>query len=218
MDLDERKWIQIAPKTDSSLNPAVAEHNGFIYSFGGFAYSDNPDLDWAWTSLDTVEKYDVKKDSWTKLAVKMPRKRSNSVSVQLRTKVFFIAGWNSEDGSMSNKIDMFDLETETFSTISATLPAPNRRAAIGWPVLGDTPEEDHILIVGGMGNFDGTTLPLLTQIDAFFPNKPAGQQWKNWGDLKYPNTNSNFALLGWAWICFLAVRLLLLNLPMISSL
>src|SRR5690606_27595830 len=110
----------------------LAAHGKWLYAFGGFAYS--ADHKPAWKSLDVVERYDTVEDRW-ELVGRMPRRRSSNVVVTLDRKAYLIGGWDSTpkkendyEGHFHREIDVFDFESNTFTTLPQGIPDPLRRA------------------------------------------------------------------------------------------
>lgn len=70
------KWTEVAPLKTSRVQSAVATHSGFIYVFGGACRSNAQS-----TMLTSVERYDPKKDKWTKMTpLPFPRAQASAVS------------------------------------------------------------------------------------------------------------------------------------------
>lgn len=142
----------------------LAAHDGFVYAFGGFTYSaaHRP----AWKSVDIIERYDIANDRW-EVVGNLPSNRSSNVVAQVGTKVYLIGGWDSTpkfnndyEGRFLASIDVFDLETETTSTLSQTIALPLRRALSG------VVNGDEILLIGGLGE-GASHFELLDKVTAF---------------------------------------------------
>lgn len=159
-----KQWHQGASLTMARHGFSLAAYNGFIYTFGGFTYS--ADHTPGWKSVDLVERYDIAQDRW-EVVGHLPRPRSSNVVAQVGTKVYLIGGWDSTpqfandfDGRFHDAIDVYDLLTDTASTLTTRLQAPLRRALSG-VVLGN-----EVLLVGGIG-VGGSHFELLDNVTAF---------------------------------------------------
>jgi N-acetylneuraminic acid mutarotase len=162
-DLKDHEWHQAAPRKYAAHGFGLAAYRGYIYAFGGFTFAK--ELDPQWTSLDVIERYDLRKNIWSVVG-KLPHKRSSNVVAQVGSKVYLIGGWDSTpkakgdlDGTFHSSIDVFDLETETAFTTNIILPKPLRRAFTG-VVLGS-----EIVLIGGIGQ-GASHFQLLSQVTA----------------------------------------------------
>lgn len=164
-DLKTNKWTNIAPRNYKCHGFSLAAYGDYVYAFGGFAYEESTSP--KWKSLDVVERYDTKTDKWEVVA-HMPRRRSSNVVAQVGSKVYLIGGWDSTpkfeddvDGTFHDEIDVFDLETETFKTLSAKLPK-KRRAFSGFV------KDGMIYLAGGISE-GASHFGLLDDFTAFDP-------------------------------------------------
>lgn len=163
-DPAEHSWKQGANLSLARHGFSLAAHGNYIYAFGGFTFS--ADHQPGWKSVDLIERYDIAADKWTVIG-NLPRNRSSNVVAKVGTKVFIIGGWDSTPplpgstaGQFHDEIDMFDLETETVSTLAVKLPAPRRRA------LSAVVQGEEIILIGGIG--EGVShFDLLDQVTAF---------------------------------------------------
>ncbi|MEZ4749232.1 MAG: kelch repeat-containing protein [Bdellovibrionota bacterium] len=165
-DLKTGKWNRVAPRKNPCHGFELAAYGKYLYAFGGFAYSK--DHKPAWKSLDTIERYDTETDEWVEVG-KLPRPRSSNIVAVLDDKAYLIGGWDSTpkqagdlEGRFHREIDVFDLKTETVSTLDYGIPDPLRRA-FSAEVLGD-----EILLIGGLGQ-GASHFELLDQVTAFNP-------------------------------------------------
>lgn len=165
-DLKTGKWNRVSPRKNPCHGFELAAYGRYLYAFGGFAYSK--DHKPAWKSLDTIERYDTETDEWIEVG-KMPRPRSSNIVAVLDDKAYLIGGWDSTpkqagdlEGRFHREIDVFDLKTETVSTLDYGIPDPLRRA-FSAEVLGD-----EILLIGGLGQ-GASHFELLDHVTAFNP-------------------------------------------------
>ncbi|MCB0406304.1 MAG: PD40 domain-containing protein [Bdellovibrionales bacterium] len=165
-DLSTGEWHRVAPRKNPCHGFEIIAHGKYLYAFGGFAYST--DHKPAWKSLDTVERYDTETDEWVEVG-KLPRPRSSNIVAVVDDKAYLIGGWDSTpksagdlEGRFHREIDVFDLKTETASTLEYGIPDPLRRA-FSAEVLGD-----EILLIGGIGQ-GASHFDLLDHVTAFNP-------------------------------------------------
>ncbi|MBD64835.1 MAG: hypothetical protein CME62_06490 [Halobacteriovoraceae bacterium] len=158
-------WRDRAPRLNPSHGFQVAAFGKYLYAFGGFAYeaSTNP----KWKSISVVERYNIKEDKWEEVG-HMPRNRSSNAAVKIGSKVYLIGGWdatpkfdNDIDGTFHDEIDVFNLKTETWSTMNAKLPL-KRRAFSAFE------KEGKIYLLGGISE-SGSHFSLLDNFTEFDP-------------------------------------------------
>jgi hypothetical protein len=149
-NLERNTWQTLAPMPSAKHGFQMVGHKNFLYVFGGFAFSDDhlP----KWKSLDSIDRYDISKNLWETLEVKLPVARSSNAIAKIDDKVFLLGGWNStpkfendKEGLFLRGVDTFDLKTETVFENEFEIPDPLRRALTA--VVVD--EEIHLL--GGIG-------------------------------------------------------------------
>ena len=162
-DPQTKTWIKGAPRLNPCHGFQIVGHGKYIYAFGGFAYSENHIP--KWKSLDVVERYDIENDIW-EVVTKMPRKRSSNVVTKIDNKVYIVGGWDSTpkfkddiDGRFHDEIDVFDLETETFSTLAARLPLKRR-------AFSAIVKDNSIHLIGGISE-GGSHFALLDNVTSF---------------------------------------------------
>ncbi len=165
-DSATRSWKELAPRPHKAHGYQLAARGDYLYAFGGFAY--NAESKPRWKSLDVIDRYDIKTDSWQTIGV-MPRRRSSNVAVTVGSKVYLIGGWdatpkfpNDADGTFHQAVDVFDLETEQITTAHWSLPLPLRRA------FSASVYQGQILLVGGLG-VGASHFELLSQLTLIDP-------------------------------------------------
>jgi N-acetylneuraminic acid mutarotase len=149
-DIKSKTWATLPSMNEAKHGFQMAAFNNFIYVFGGFTFS--PDHKPMWKSVDTIERFDIQAGQWQTLNVKLPRARSSNALAVIDDKVYLIGGWdstpkfeNDKEGRFHPEIDVFDLTTETLTTINTQLPQPLRRAftAVAY--------QNEIYLLGGIG-------------------------------------------------------------------
>ncbi|MEA9355087.1 hypothetical protein SHI21_02690 [Bacteriovorax sp. PP10] len=142
-------WKELAPRPAKAHGYTLAAHGNYIYAFGGFAYNEGTKP--AWKSIDTIDRYDVRTNTWTTIG-KLSKPRSSNIAATVGDKVYLVGGWdatpkapNDFEGTFHSSVDVFDLKTETVSVAPYQMPLPLRRAFTG------VEYKDQILLVGGLG-------------------------------------------------------------------
>ncbi len=149
-DIKANSWSTLAPMNVAKHGFQMVAHKNFIYVFGGFTFSDKHKP--KWKSVDTIERYNISTDQWHTLSTKLPRPRSSNALALVKDKVYLLGGWDStpkfeddKEGHFLSAIDVFDLRTESVSTIQSLMPQPLRRA------LTAVTSNDEIYLLGGIG-------------------------------------------------------------------
>ncbi len=172
-DLKTKTWQSLAPMNTPKHGFQMVAYKEYLYVFGGFAYSANhlP----AWKSLDTIERYNIRTNTWEVLDQKLPRRRSSNAIAKVDNKVYLLGGWdstpkfeNDKDGLFLKEVDVFDLQKEKVFVSSTRMPHPLRRA------LSAVVVKDEIYLMGGIGegvsHFDW--------IDNVTALKPKNNTWR----------------------------------------
>ena len=164
-DTKSGQWKNLAPRLNPSHGFQITAHNDSLYAFGGFAYGENNTP--KWKSLDVVERYDIKTDTWEEIS-RMPRRRSSNALIQLDDKVYLMGGWDATpkftddiDGTFHSEIDVFDLKSRKWTTLDYHLPK-KRRAFSAFL------RENKIYLVGGISE-GGSHFSLLDDFTQFDP-------------------------------------------------
>lgn len=142
-------WRELAPRPAKAHGYTLAANGNYIYAFGGFAYNEGTKP--AWKSIDTIDRYDIRTNTWTTIG-KLSKPRSSNIAATVGDKVYLVGGWdatpkapNDFEGTFHSSVDVFDLKTETVSVAPYQIPLPLRRAFTG------VEYKDQILLVGGLG-------------------------------------------------------------------
>jgi len=147
-DIKTNTWKELPPRPVKAHGYQILAHEGYIYAFGGFAYS--ADHKPKWKSLSQIDRYSIKEDKWETVA-HLNEPRSSNVAILIDDKAYIIGGRNSTpkfendiDGKFHSSIEIFD-----FKNLKATY-APyeldlKRRAFTGLNY------QDNILLIGGIG-------------------------------------------------------------------
>ena len=145
-----RKWRSLAPMKLAKHGFQMVAHDNYIYVFGGFTFSEIHDP--KWKSVDTIERYNIKTDTWEILPQKLSVPRSSNAIAHIGDKVYLLGGWNStpkfkgdKDGKFLEVVDVFDLTTETLVPTHLKMPKPLRRAFTAVVKHGE------IYMLGGIG-------------------------------------------------------------------
>jgi Tol biopolymer transport system component/N-acetylneuraminic acid mutarotase len=148
-DESSNQWRELAPRPAKAHGYQIVATGNYIYAFGGFAYS--PDHKPKWKSLDQIDRYDIRTNTWTTVA-KLLEPRSSNAAILVQNKVYLVGGWNSTpkfnndaDGKFHDTIEIFDVKSEKVELASYKIPAPVRRAFTG------VERNGKLLLVGGLG-------------------------------------------------------------------
>ena len=90
-------------------NPGLVYADNMLFLFGGFQSGGI-------TKLDSAEKFAFQNQTWTPIRDKMSSPRYQFTPCEFGRKAYLAGGWDT------NKVDVFDLGTERFSTLPFTLP------------------------------------------------------------------------------------------------
>jgi len=183
------EWSQGASLSLPRHGFGLIADKGYIYAFGGFAFSDQHKP--KWKSVDLVERYDIAQNKWEVVGhLKFPR--SSNVVAKVGTKVYLIGGWNSTpkseddyDGRFFDEIEVFDLETNTSSIIETKLNM--KRRALSGVVKGN-----EIILVGGIGE-GASHFDLMDKVTAF---DTESLQWRELPKLPFATFAPAAGLLG----------------------
>lgn len=175
-----KTWRQGASLSLPRHGFGLAAYGKYVYAFGGFAYS--PQHKPKWKSVDLIERYDMERNRW-EVVGHLAKPRSSNVVARIGTKVYLIGGWdstpqkeNDAEGRFLDTIEVFDLVTQTITTLPTKIQMPLRRALSG------VVNGDEILLVGGLG-VGSTHFELLDQVTAF---NTKTNTWRELPKLPFP--------------------------------
>lgn len=164
-DIKTGKWVEAAKRHFKCHGYGLIAHENYIYAFGGFAYSK--DHTPKWKSLNVVERYNILEDKWEIIGA-MPRNRSSNTVTKVGNKVYLIGGWDSTpkfdndlDGTFHSEIDVFDLTSETFTTLETKLDLKRR-------ALSSVEFNNKIYLIGGISE-GASHFSLLDNVTEFDP-------------------------------------------------
>lgn len=185
-----RGWRAGAPLSLPRHGFGLAAWRGYIYAFGGFAYSAEHRP--KWKSVDLIERYDISNDRW-EVVGRLSQPRSSNVVARVGSKVYLLGGWDSTpqkkddaEGRFSRNIEIFDLESGILSVSPQALPDPLRRALSG-VVVGE-----EIFLVGGLG-VGANHFELLDSVTAFHT---VTGSWRELPRLPFPTFAPAAGVLG----------------------
>jgi len=164
-DLKTKKWSDMAPRINPSHGFQLAAYKHYIYAFGGFAYEETTSP--KWKSLAVVERYNTLTNKWEEIST-MPRRRSSNTVSKIGNKIYLIGGWDSTpkfkddvDGTFHDKIDVYDLEKNSWKTLETKLPLKRR-------AFNSFIRDGKIHLVGGISE-GGSHFALLDNFTVFNP-------------------------------------------------
>ena len=108
----EDKWVQVAPMKDKRhYLSACAISDEFIYAFGGFFGSTEQEIN------DTIEVYEVDKNSWTVHQVRMrnPLWACSALSIS-NTEIILIGGKNT---NRNGEVHLFNTVSKTWKQLQS---------------------------------------------------------------------------------------------------
>lgn len=147
-DEETNKWTELAPRPMKAHGYQIIAYEGYIYAFGGFAYS--PDHKPKWKSLSQIDRYSIKDNKWETVA-ELNEPRSSNVVILIEDKAYIVGGWNATpksdndyEGKFHTSIEIFDFKNLK-STIAPYKLQQKRRALTGLNY------KNKILLVAGLG-------------------------------------------------------------------
>ncbi|MDH3444637.1 MAG: kelch-like protein [Deltaproteobacteria bacterium] len=131
------EWSKRAPLLEPNSEMAVAQLDGKIYIVGGYPSTR--------ISVDTVQVYDIKSDSW-RLTTPYPTTINHASAVGLDGILYVIggqtnAGGQNEESRYTSAVYAYDPKTEKWS---ARAPMPTARSAMAHDVI-----DGKIYVAGG---------------------------------------------------------------------
>lgn len=155
---------------------AITEHNGKIYTFGGYKLPESGPA--TWIPLNTAWEYDPQNDSWRALAP-VPQARGSSSAIVVNGKIHLIGGatlpFEMKNTNFHPSLnvsvgthEVYDIASNSWSK-RADLPTPRNHAAAG-AING------KIYIVGGRAG--SVFIPNALNVDIVEEYDPATDQWQ----------------------------------------
>lgn len=147
-DIETNTWKELAPRPVKAHGYQILAYEGYIYAFGGFAYS--PDHKPRWKSLAQIDRYSIKDNKWETVSY-LKEPRSSNVAILVEDKAYIIGGWNSTpkfdndiDGKFHASIEVFDFKNlkSQYAPYELNL---KRRAFTGLN------HNNQIILIGGIG-------------------------------------------------------------------
>ncbi|MBI4467694.1 MAG: hypothetical protein HY650_00035 [Acidobacteria bacterium] len=133
-------WVTLAAMPTARAGLGAAIVGGVLYAIGG---RNNPRM-LSGTPLNTVEAYDIAKNSWV-ARTPMPTARMDIQStVAAADKVYVIGGYDPDRGGMLNNVEAYDPVKDQWSTAA---PMPTRRSNLAAVTC-----RDVIVAVGGLND------------------------------------------------------------------
>ncbi|MBC87361.1 MAG: hypothetical protein CL677_09310 [Bdellovibrionaceae bacterium] len=179
---EQNSWTQLADKIHPVHGVTVAYHNGYLYAFGGFAYSQEHDP--KWKSLSVIERYSIANNTWEVIG-HLPEPRSSNAIGVVGDKVYLLGGWDAtpkfagdKDGTFHASVVEFDLNTQQARHADFSMPQPLRRAFTA------TVKDSSIYIGGGITQ-GGSHFNVLDEIWSIDPLEHT--QWTQRASLPFAN-------------------------------
>jgi len=175
-DLNQNKWMTLAPIRLNQTRPGLTVLNDQLYAVGGhkiqlYATGRSPQ------SLSDVTRYDPVQNTLTPV-VNMNLRRSN-VGVGVLNGQLYAVGGNT-DGIPRSSVERYDPKDNTWIFVAAM---NFRRSSVGVAVIGS-----RLYAVGGC---DGNSY--LASVERYDPNH---NKWTVIADMSSPRKNANVVILG----------------------
>jgi N-acetylneuraminic acid mutarotase len=154
----------------------VVAHGGSVYILGGLRGGHDG------VAAPQLDRYDPATGTWTALA-DLPRPRDHFQAAVLDGKIYAVGGRNTASGFLADlvpQIDVFDIATGTWSTLSTVLPT--LRGGAGTVVVGD-----ELVVVGGE-----TPTSVIAAVEVL---RPATQTWRTLAPMPVPRHGMQVAVL-----------------------
>ncbi len=120
-------WTALPPMLTARAGAVAAAVDNNIYVIGGRRTAAGPCN--AGPYLATVEKYDVDANTWSTVKP-LPSPRADLAAVAHGGKIYVFGGCTAP-GSVTNEVDMYDPETDTWTTGLAPMPTARASLAAG---------------------------------------------------------------------------------------
>jgi len=164
----EGEWVPVAPLPSRRAAFSMVAASGRLYIIGG-----------AGEDAEQMEIYDPEHNAWRSLFAKDVSRRGASV-LSIGNKIYVIAGGAAS--TPSGRVDIFDIESETWSQGEALAPARTGQASAVF--------QGKIHVMGGRTGGRGETLKDHWIYD------PSENHWTRGDDLSTPRTGAGAATSG----------------------
>jgi large repetitive protein len=123
-------WTTLTSMPTARAGAAAAVIDDGIFVIGGRQSTSGPCSGGPY--LGTVEKYDIDADTWSTVAP-LPNPRSDLAAVAHGGKIFVFGGCTGTTSapSVTNEVDMYDPQTNTWTTGLASMPTPRASLVAG---------------------------------------------------------------------------------------
>jgi N-acetylneuraminic acid mutarotase len=134
-------WVTLTSMPTARAGAAAAVIDDGIFVIGGRQSTSGPCSGGPY--MGTVEKYDVDTDTWSTVAP-LPNPRSDLPAVAHGGKIFVFGGCTGTASapSVTNEVDMYDPQTNTWTTGLASMPTPRASLVAGH-------SGDQVYAIGG---------------------------------------------------------------------
>lgn len=119
-------WTTLSPMPTARAGAAIAPVDDSLYVIGGRTGTGGPCTG---TPLDAVERYDIDTDTWTPVAP-LPSPRTDLAAREVGGKIFVFGGCSSGSTFLS-EVDMYNPETNTWTTGLAAMPTARASLVAG---------------------------------------------------------------------------------------
>lgn len=195
-DIENDTWTEegsyVGPGRQS---PVLISYGKYIYSFGGFAFSNThprpagrdgkvptepckADEPCSYQSLDIVERYDTVEKKWEIIhqseapSTAVSRRRSSHVAELIGNRVYLLGGWDSTptdkgviDQGYVKKVDVFNLDTNQFEQNNFTFNDQMSTRRAFTSVV----RNGKIIMMGGITGGFGPSMKFLDDVTEFDP-------------------------------------------------
>lgn len=186
-------WKALAPMSTKRGSAVAATANGKIYVIGGAAVhpgSSEPALQPArpHRSVDTVEEYDPKTNTWSERS-SMPTARNHAAVGVVNNKIYVIGGRLGGafifTASNTNVVEEYDPATDQWGLVKARMPT--ERSGGAWGVY-----NERIYVAGGEHQ-DGHLMAAFRALEAY---DPATNSWAELPMMPIPRHGLAGAVVG----------------------
>ncbi len=121
-DVEGDAWLERPSLPDGRHDPAmVSTGDQIILVSGGLGSMDHGGL----TPGDTAAIYDVRTGEWRYSSSAMSVARSSAMAALIQGKIYIFGGGRATDGALADVIEVYDVASDTWSSLDATFDAQN---------------------------------------------------------------------------------------------